>query len=61
MLKTIVAGGAELFDCSTTTTTRYLKKLTSEFGPLQIRRNSARQSVVVLKENHEFNIEESPN
>ena len=61
LLKTIVAGVAELFDCSTTTTTRYLKKLTSEFGPLQIRRNSARQSVVVLKENHEFNIEESPN
>ena len=61
LLKTIVAGVAELFDCSTTTTTRYLKKLTSELGPLRIRRNSARQSVVVLEENHEFNIEESPN
>ena len=39
----------------------HLKKLTSELGPLRIRRNSARQSVVVLEGNHEFNIEESPN
>ena len=52
-MSTIIKGGAWIFDCSSTTTRRYLEPMTSEFSPLEIRRNSARQYVVVLRESPE--------
>ena len=49
-MSTIIKGGAWIFDCSLTTTRRYLEPMTSEFSPLEIRRNSAKQYVVALRE-----------
>ena len=39
-LTTILNGGAEVHGCSPTTIRRYLDKLTSEFGLLEIKRNT---------------------
>ena len=52
-MSTIIDGGAWVFDCSTSTTTKYLRPMKSEFGPLEIRRSSAGRNVVVLRESPE--------
>ena len=49
-LRTLIDGGAEKFQCSPTTTRRYLAKLTSDFGPLQLERNDSRRWVVTLRD-----------
>ncbi len=49
-LSTIINGGAEVHDCSTETIRRYLEKMTSEFGLLEIKANSDKKLVVVLRE-----------
>ena len=49
-LSTIINGGAEVHDCSTETIRRYVEKLTSEFGLLEIKANNDKKLVVVLRE-----------